>query len=252
MVTGPEGRGGQQALWLGPVRWLWAARSWIAAVVGICLIAATVYVLWAIKDLPDPNQDVLAAGDVIVLDRNGKLIEDWNPAGHYHINLQLNEMGPYAAKAVMAAEDRSFYSHGAIDLPSTLRALMVDVSQRGFNQGGSTITQQLVKIQLLKPEKSLTRKLQEVVLAIVVEQRYSKDQILTMYLNRVYFGHGAYGVGAAHGPQAAVPAGRHVQDHSARDGHQAAGDRVARPDHRGARLRHGGPGAGHVRRRVRR
>jgi membrane peptidoglycan carboxypeptidase len=71
------------------------------------------------------------------------------------------------------------------------------VTSGGLNQGGSTITQQLVKIQLLTPQKSVTRKVQEVVLAIVLEQRYSKDQILTMYLNRVYFGHGAYGVGAA-------------------------------------------------------
>src|SRR6202158_3850835 len=76
-------------------------------------------------------------------------------------------------------------------------ALVVDITSRVRNEGGSTITQQLVKIQLLTPQKSLTRKVQEVVLAVTVEQRYSKDQILTMYLNRVYFGHGAYGMGAA-------------------------------------------------------
>jgi penicillin-binding protein 1A len=154
-------------------------------------------VLWAIRDLPDPSQNVLAAGDVIVLDRNGKLIEDWSPAGHYHINVAIKDMGPYAPKAVLAAEDRNFYKHGAIDPAATARAAWVDVTSGGLNQGGSTITQQLVKIQLLTPQKSVTRKVQEVVLAIVLEQRYSKDQILTMYLNRVYFGHGAYGVGAA-------------------------------------------------------
>src|SRR5205814_8188337 len=80
---------------------------------------------------------------------------------------------------------------------STARAAWVDLTSRSFNEGGSTITQQLVKIQLLTPEKSFTRKVQEMVLAIALEQRYSKDQILGMYLNRVYFGHGAYGVGAA-------------------------------------------------------
>jgi penicillin-binding protein 1A len=166
-------------------------------VVGFVFIASTLYVLWAIRDLPDPSQNVLAAGDVIVLDRNGKLIEDWSPAGHYHINLAIKDMGPYAPKAVLAAEDRNFYKHGAIDPAATARAAWVDVTSGGLNQGGSTITQQLVKIQLLTPQKSVTRKVQEVVLAIVLEQRYSKDQILTMYLNRVYFGHGAYGVGAA-------------------------------------------------------
>jgi len=176
---------------------MWAKRAWIAALIGVFLITSTLYVLWAIKDLPDPSQNVLAAGDVVVLDHNGKLIEDWSPAGHYHVTLTLQQMGPFVAKAVLAAEDRNFYNHGAIDPGSTARAAWVDITTHGLNEGGSTITQQLVKIQLLTPQKSLTRKVQEVVLAIVLEQRYSKDQILGMYLNRVYFGHGAYGVGAA-------------------------------------------------------
>src|SRR5207253_791012 len=111
--------------------------------------------------------------------------------------LQLKEMGPYAPKAVLAAEDRNFYNHGAIDPMSTARAAWVAVASGGLHQGGSTITQQLVKIQLLTPQKSVTRKVQEIVLAIALEQRYSKDQILSMYLNRTCFGHGAYGVGAA-------------------------------------------------------
>jgi penicillin-binding protein 1C len=176
---------------------MWANRVPIAAVVGALFLATTFYVLWAIRDLPDPSKDVLAAGDVVVLDRNGKVIEDWNPAGHYHVNVALKDMGPYAAKAVLAAEDRNFYHHGAVDPAALARALWVDVTHRGLREGGSTITQQLVKIQLLTPQKSVTRKVQEVVLAVTLEQRYSKDQILTMYMNRVYFGHGAYGIGAA-------------------------------------------------------
>ena len=197
MVSGPTGRGGRQALWIRPFGWLWAKRGWIAGAIGIVFLASTLFVLWAVRDLPDPSQDVLAAGDVVVLDRNGNLIEDWNHAGHYHVNVSLHEMGPYPPAAVLAAEDRNFYSHGAVDPGSMARALWVDVTSRGLNEGGSTITQQLVKIQLLTPQKSVTRKVQEMVLAITVEQRYSKDQILTMYLNRVYFGHGAYGIGAA-------------------------------------------------------
>ena len=197
MVPRAAAPGGRQALWSRPAGWLRAKGAWIAAAVGVLFISMTLYILWAVRDLPDPSQDVLAAGDVVVLDRNGKLIEDWNPAGHYHVNLALQDMGPYAPKAVMAAEDRNFYNHGAIDPVSTARALWIDVTQAGLNEGGSTITQQLVKIQLLTPQKSLTRKVQELILAETVEQRYSKDQILSMYLNRVYFGHGAYGVGAA-------------------------------------------------------
>ncbi|HVS48301.1 MAG TPA: transglycosylase domain-containing protein [Candidatus Dormibacteraeota bacterium] len=197
MVSQPAGRGQQHQLWSRPFRWLWAKRAWIAAAVGVIFTLTTLYVLWAVHDLPDPSRDVLAAGDVIVLDRNGKLIEDWSQAGHYHINVALQDMGPYAPAAALAAEDRNFYSHGAIDPGSIARALWVDVTSRGLNEGGSTITQQLVKIQLLTPQKSVTRKVQELALAIIIEQRYSKDQILTMYLNRVYFGHGAYGIGAA-------------------------------------------------------
>ena len=197
MAGEPVAGRGQRALWLRPIAWLWARKAWISALVGALLIAMTVYVLWAIKDLPDPSQNVLAAGDVMVLDRNGKLIEDWSPAGHYHVTLTLKEMGSYAPKAVLAAEDRNFYNHGAVDPLSTARAAWVDITSGGLHQGGSTITQQLVKIQLLTPQKSITRKVQEIVLAIALEQRYSKDQILGMYLNRVYFGHGAYGVGAA-------------------------------------------------------
>jgi penicillin-binding protein 1A len=176
---------------------MWAKRVPIAAVVGVIFLATTLYVLWAIKDLPNPSQDVLAAGDVQVLDRNGKLIEDWNQAGHYHVNVQLKDMGPYAAKAVLAAEDRNFYNHGAVDPLAMGRALWVDITHRGLKEGGSTITQQLVKIQLLTPQKSVARKVQEVVLAVALEERYSKDQILSMYMNRVYFGHGAYGIQAA-------------------------------------------------------
>ena len=197
MVSSAQAPGTRGAPWRRAAGWLWAKRAWIAAAVGVVFISLTLYILWVVKDLPDPSQNVLAAGDVVVLDRNGKLIEDWNPAGHYHVDLALQDMGPYAPKAVMAAEDRNFYSHGAIDVVSIGRAMWIDVTQGGFNEGGSTITQQLVKIQLLTPQKSLTRKVQELILAQALEQRYSKDQILSMYLNRVYFGHGAYGIGAA-------------------------------------------------------
>lgn len=197
MAGAPVARSGQPSIWSRPFIWLWAKKAWVAAAIGAIFLATTFYVAWALKDLPDPSQDVLAAGDVMVLDRNGKLIEDWSPAGHYHVTLTLQQMGPYAPKAVVAAEDRNFYKHGGVDPGSLARAAWVDITSRSLEEGGSTITQQLVKIQLLTPEKSFARKVQEVVLAIALEQRYSKDQILGMYLNRVYFGHGAYGIGAA-------------------------------------------------------
>ncbi|GAC1647347.1 MAG: penicillin-binding protein 1A [Candidatus Dormibacteraceae bacterium] len=196
-MTSEPKEGAQRVLWSKPFKWLWAKRAWIAGGLGVLLILTTIYVAWAVHDLPDPSQDVLAAGDVVIVDRNGKLIEDWTSKGHYHVNLSLKDLGPYGTAAVIAAEDRSFYEHGAIDPGAVARAFWVDVTSHGVREGGSTITQQLVKIQLLTPQKSVTRKVQEAVLATTIEQRYSKDQILTMYLNRVYFGHGAYGIGAA-------------------------------------------------------
>jgi membrane peptidoglycan carboxypeptidase len=180
----------------GLTGWFWRHRIAFAATTAVIFGLSTAYVAWALQDLPDPNSG-LAAGDIVFLDRNGQVIEDYSPAGHFHVNLTLDQMGKYGPAAVIAAEDRNFYHHGAIDLQSTARAVWVDLTNGGLYQGGSTITQQLVKIQLLTPEKSLPRKVHEVVLAIGLEQRFSKDQILTMYLNRVYFGHGAYGIGAA-------------------------------------------------------
>lgn len=197
MIANPSGRDPKPLPWyLQPIGWMWAIRGWIAAAIGTFFVLATVYVVWAVQDMPDPNS-FLTAGDISVLDRNGHLIEDWSPAGHYHINLTLAEMGKHAPSATLAAEDRNFYHHGGVDLGSILRALWVDVTEQRLTEGGSTITQQLIKIQLLTPEKSIPRKVHEMVLAVAMEERFSKDQILTMYMNRVYYGHGAYGIGAA-------------------------------------------------------
>ncbi len=197
MTSSPAGRDPRPVPWYRqPFSWMWGMRGWIAAAIITFFILASVYVVWAVQDMPDPNS-FLTAGDIAVLDRNGHLIEDWSPAGHYHVNLTLAEMGKYAPTATMAAEDRNFYHHGGLDLGAILRAMWVDVTEQRLTEGGSTISQQLVKMQLLTPEKSIARKLHEMVLAVAMEERFSKDQILTMYMNRVYYGHGAYGIGAA-------------------------------------------------------
>src|ERR1700680_2698433 len=90
----------------GLIGWVWAHRIPISIAVAVVFGASTAYVLWAIKDLPDPSVNVLAAGDVVILDRNAQLIEDYSPAGHYHVNLTMAQMGAYAPSAVLAAEDR--------------------------------------------------------------------------------------------------------------------------------------------------
>jgi len=106
----------------------------------------------------------------------------------------LKDMPPYVPQAFVAIEDRRFYEHFGIDPLGIARAFIANVLHRGVAQGGSTITQQLAKNLFLTQERTLTRKLQEVVLALWLERKFSKTQILALYLNRVYFGSGAYGI----------------------------------------------------------
>ena len=100
-------------------------------------------------------------------------------------------------QAVLATEDRDFYEHGGVDPVGIARALYNDLRGRGVQQGGSTITQQYVKNVYLTSERSITRKIKEAVLAVKLERELDKDEILERYLNTIYFGRGAYGVGAA-------------------------------------------------------
>jgi penicillin-binding protein 1A len=113
--------------------------------------------------------------------------------------LKLSEMPAYLPAAFLAMEDRKFYAHHGVDPSGLLRAAMVDLKERRIVQGGSTITQQVVKIVLLSPDRTFSRKLIEVAGAFELEHRLTKDEILELYLNRLYLGSGAYGVdGAAH------------------------------------------------------
>src|SRR6266566_3967434 len=112
-------------------------------------------------------------------------------------NVSLKELPAYLPNAFIAIEDRRFYSHYGIDPVGILRAAIANVLHRGVSQGGSTLTQQLAKNLFLTQERTMQRKLQEVELALWLERKHSKAEILELYLNRVYFGSGAYGVEAA-------------------------------------------------------
>jgi penicillin-binding protein 1A len=109
----------------------------------------------------------------------------------------LHLMPRYLKQAIIATEDRHFYEHAGVDLKGILRAIIQDIRAGQFVQGASTITQQLARTLFLTPKKSLMRKLKEAFLAFQIERRYTKDEILELYLNQVYFGSGAYGVEAA-------------------------------------------------------
>ncbi|MGH9276019.1 MAG: transglycosylase domain-containing protein, partial [Acidimicrobiales bacterium] len=113
------------------------------------------------------------------------------------IPVQPADIPPVLKQAVVAAEDRRFYSHGGVDVRGTVRALIADLRGRGVSQGGSTITQQLVKNTLTGGERSISRKIREAVLASQLDRQMDKDAILFEYLSVIYLGEGAYGVGAA-------------------------------------------------------
>jgi penicillin-binding protein 1A len=141
---------------------------------------------WAIPDRP-PNVKIVSA--------DGQLVANRGVTGGEAIG--LHEMSPYVPQAVMAIEDRRFYAHFGVDPIGLARAMVQNIMQGRLSQGGSTLTQQLAKNLFLKPERTIERKVQEVLLALWLEQKFTKDQILEMYLNRVYFGSGSYGVDAA-------------------------------------------------------
>ena len=112
-------------------------------------------------------------------------------------NVSVKDLPPYLPKAFIAIEDRRFYSHFGVDPTGIMRAAVTNLLHRGVSQGGSTLSQQLAKNLFLTQERTFQRKLQEVELALWLERKYSKNEILELYLNRVYFGSGAYGVEAA-------------------------------------------------------
>ncbi|GMB80757.1 transglycosylase domain-containing protein [Shinella zoogloeoides] len=141
---------------------------------------------WAIPDRP-PNVKILSVSGDIIANRGLTGGEA----------LSLENMSPYIPQAVIAIEDRRFHSHFGIDPLGLARAVLTNLTSGRMVQGGSTLTQQLAKNMFLSPERTLERKVQEVLLSLWLEHKYTKDQILAMYLNRVFFGSNSYGVEAA-------------------------------------------------------
>ncbi|KQQ80667.1 transglycosylase domain-containing protein [Aureimonas sp. Leaf324] len=141
---------------------------------------------WAIPDRP-PNVKIVSV--------SGDLLADRGTTGGEAV--ALDRISPYVPQAVMAIEDRRFYSHWGVDPVGILRAFSENLAAGDTVQGGSTLTQQLAKNIFLTPDQTLQRKIQEAILSLWLETKFSKDQILEMYLNRVYFGSGATGIQAA-------------------------------------------------------
>ncbi|HEX5231458.1 MAG TPA: PBP1A family penicillin-binding protein [Bradyrhizobium sp.] len=169
----------------GAVLGLWAA----IAIVGV--------VVWAGAHLP-PIQSLeipKRPPTIEIVGLDGSLLATRGEMAG--TNVALKDLPPYLPKAFIAIEDRRFYSHHGIDPFGILRAAVANILHRGVAQGGSTLTQQLAKNLFLTQERTLQRKLQEAELALWLERKHNKAEILELYLNRVYFGSGAYGVEAA-------------------------------------------------------
>ena len=132
---------------------------------------------------------------IIVLDRNGEEIAA--RGARYGEHVDPSELPEHLIKAFLSTEDRRFYDHGGVDLRGTLRAAITNTKSGSVVQGGSTITQQLAKNLFLSPEQTYIRKAREALLALWLEGHYSKDEILSLYLNRIYLGAGAYGIESA-------------------------------------------------------
>lgn len=187
-------------------QWLWRNLAWnshttdrrlfyaITLSYGILGVCWQVYVV-AFADLPSPLE--LTHKDQIVstriLDRNGQLLyriyEDEN-----RTLIPLSQVPTHVIQATVAIEDRDFWQHHGFSIKGIFRALLRNIESEGVSQGGSTITQQLVKNRLLSSEKTYKRKIREVLLAILVEGTYSKEEILEMYLNQVPYGGATYGI----------------------------------------------------------
>ena len=177
---------------------IWDRLRRIAAVsIAVAVLTATAGILWFARDLPNPREiaRVTRTPAISLLDSRGR--EFANFGGVVGDQVSVDQLPPWLIAAVIATEDRRFYRHFGIDLRGIFRAAFRNLREGGVREGGSTITQQLAKNLFLTHQRSYKRKIQEVLLALWLEQNLSKDEILTLYLNRVYFGAGAYGVDAA-------------------------------------------------------
>src|SRR5881275_1108318 len=137
--------------------------------------------------------------DMLIYDRRGNLLADVGDQGDHRVVVPLSYISPNVIDATIAIEDHTFYSNSGVDPTAILRAALADYSHHGIKQGGSTISQQLVKQLFIgpNPDNSIRRKAKEAVLALIVNRHYTKSQILEMYLNTIFYGSQTYGIEAA-------------------------------------------------------
>lgn len=179
-------------------RWKTMRTLSLYLMAAIFLFVAGVFLYFS-KDLPDANglSDRVVVESTKIMDRTGQHVLYEVHGEEKRTIIPFSDMPDNVKYATIALEDQGFYSHHGIKLTSIIRAALKDVIGQGASQGGSTITQQFVKKSMLTDEKTFTRKIKEAILSLELETKYSKDEILAMYLNQIPYGSNAYGVEAA-------------------------------------------------------
>ncbi|MGO9486275.1 MAG: transglycosylase domain-containing protein [Rhodomicrobium sp.] len=169
---------------------------WVVVTVAWVAITLVSLVSYFAATLPDPREAMIlnVPPNITIYARGGELIGE---RGMRRAYAPYKDISPFLVEAVLAAEDRRFFYHFGVDPIALLRAAKANLHSGEVEQGGSTITQQLAKNLFLQPRRTFSRKAEEFILALWLERRFTKQEILELYLNRVYFGAGNYGIGAA-------------------------------------------------------
>ncbi|MFC1638680.1 transglycosylase domain-containing protein [Patescibacteria group bacterium] len=174
--------------------------TYLAVAVTAALLAGTVGFIglyaWVSRDLPDPGNLITrqVAESTKIYDRTGEHVLYEFHGDEKRTLVELDFISPHVINATLVAEDRKFYEHRGFSLKGYARAVITNLQTGGRGQGGSTITQQFVKNAVLSPEKTYIRKLKELILSVEIERRFSKDDILKMYLNEIPYGSVVYGI----------------------------------------------------------
>lgn len=187
---------------LGTILGIMASTLVVCAIVGICLYAKFLPTITEAREavfdklVHMSDDDFVMKEDTIVYDKNDQEVGSVNAGSYKYVEIQ--DISPYIYEGYIAVEDKRFKTHAGVDVLATMRAGVSLIKNKGeITQGGSTITQQVIKNNLLTQEKSYTRKIAEILLAPTVETKYSKDKIMEFYCNSNYYGNRCYGIGAA-------------------------------------------------------
>ena len=168
--------------------------KWLAGITILGLLFAVVLLIYLYAtSLPLADNDHNSR----LFDIDGEVIATFSPEGKDSIPVKLDQIAPDLTQATISVEDRKFYSHFGFDLKGVARAILVNIKELNMSQGASTITQQLARNLYLSHEKTWSRKIKEAIYTAQLEMKYTKDEILQMYLNEIYYGHGAYGIESA-------------------------------------------------------